>query len=75
MNYLAFVGPALRLLNKGVNFLADKSDLNPKTSGIAALVGAGAGWAGLRPQDVDTLGAALVKLGGLVQAVAQAMGG
>ena len=75
MSYLAFVGPALRLLNKGVGFLADKSDLNPKTSGVAALAGAAAAWFGLRPQDVDAMGAALVKLGGLVQAVAQAMGG
>ena len=75
MNYLAFVGPALRLLRRGIDFLADKADLNPRASGIAALLGGGAAWAGLRPQDIDAMGAALVKLGGLVQAVAQAMGG
>ena len=67
MPYLAFVGPALRLLNKGVNFLADKSDLNPKNSGIAALAGAAATWFGIRPEDVAAIGKALVTLGQMLQ--------
>ena len=75
MSYLAFVGPGLRLLRRGIEFLADRSDANPRASGLAAILGGGAAWAGLRPQDVDALGAALVQFGGLVQAVAQAMGG
>ena len=75
MPYLAFVGPALRLLNRGVNFLADKSDANPGKSTLAALAGGVATWAGLRPQDIAALGAGLVKLGTLIQGLAQAMGG
>ena len=67
MPYLAFVGPALRLLNRGVNFLADKSDLNPKTSGIMTIAGAGAAWFGLRPEDVAAIGKALVMLGQMLQ--------
>ena len=68
MPYLAFVGPALRRLGQLTTFLAEKSDANPKTSGIAALAGAVATWFGLRPEDVAAIGKALVTLG-------QAMGG
>ena len=75
MNPIAFVGPALKFLGRGVNFLSAKSDQNPKTSGVTALLGAGATWMGLRPQDLDTIGSGIVKFGALVQAVAQAMGG
>ena len=68
MPYLAFVGPALRFLNRGIEFVAGKSDANPKTSGLTAIIGAGATWAGFRPEDVAVIGKALVALG-------KAMGG
>lgn len=67
MPYLAFVGPALRLLNKGVNFLADKSDLNPKTSGSAVIVAAVSGWLGIDPSTRAAIGKALVVLGQMLQ--------
>ena len=67
MPYLAFVGPALRRLGQLTEFLADKSDANPKKSGIAALAGAAATWFGLRPEDVAAIGKALVMLGQMLQ--------
>ena len=68
MPYLAFVGPGLRLLQRGLGFLATKSDANPNASGLTAIVGAGAAWAGIRPEDVAALGKLIVVLG-------KAMGG
>ena len=70
MPYLAFVGPALRFLNKGVSKLADKSDTNPKTSAAITLLSAGAGWFGINPASLAAVGKALVALGTLLQSIA-----
>lgn len=63
MKMLAFVGPALRFLQKGLGFLADKSDANPNSSGLAALAAAGAGYLGIDPATRAALGKVLVMLG------------
>ena len=69
MPYLAFVGPALRLLNKGVARLADKSDANPKSSAAVALLGAAGTYFGIDPASLATIGKALVYIGTILQSV------
>ena len=69
MNYLALVGPALRLLTKGVNVLADKSDVNPKTSSAIAFLGAATAYFGIDPASLATIGKALVYVGTMLQSV------
>jgi len=66
MNLLALVGPALRLLNRGVSFLADKSDASPKTSSAVAVLGPLAAWVGIDPSVVGTVGKALITIGNVM---------
>lgn len=70
MNYLAFVGPALRFLNKGVAKLASKSDDNPKTSATLAVMGGLATWFNVDPASLAAIGKALVNIGTLLQSIA-----
>ena len=68
MPYLAFVGPGLRLLQRGLVFLAAKSDANPNASGLAAIAAAGGTYLGFDPATLAAIGRAVVALG-------RAMGG
>ena len=70
MPWLAFVGPALRVLNKGVDFLANKSDVNPKASAAITLLGAAGTYFGIDPSSLAAIGKMLVSLGTVLQSVA-----
>lgn len=64
MNFVAFVGPALRLFGR----LRAAVNGNPKTAGtLGALAVAVAGWLGLRPEDMAAIGSALVAVGQVLQ--------
>lgn len=67
MNFLAFIGPALRILNRGINVLADKSDDYPNASGSAAIVAAGSAWLGIDPTTRAAIGKVIVTLGQMLQ--------
>jgi hypothetical protein len=71
---LGFVGPVLRATTGGLGWaseglfkLAGKADKNPNKSGIAALVTMAGGWFGVNPEDIASIGAALVKVGAMLQ--------
>ena len=70
MQFLGFVGPALRLLNKGVGALADKSDQNPKTSAFLTVFGAIGGYLGIDPSKIADIGSFLVTAGTALQNLA-----
>ena len=73
MNYFAFVGPALRLFQRGIGVLAEKSDANPKASAFLTVLGAGAGFFRMSPESLAAVGDALIALGSVLRNVAGAM--
>lgn len=69
MKLLTLVGPALRYVAGGVTSLAGKSDKNPKTSSLLTIMGMAAGWFGMDPGSLASIGSMLVKAGTLLQSI------
>ena len=62
-----FVGPAFRSLAGGVNFIADAADKNPKTNAtLTSFVALLGGSFGVSPETMNSIGAGLIRLGGLL---------
>ena len=67
MNVFALIGPALRLVSRGVGKLAAKSDENPKTSSFLTVFGVLAGYVGVDPGSLASVGRVLIQIGELLQ--------